>query len=308
MKLIKNNNRLISFVIPARNEEKTIEPLYSQITQETKKLKLDIEIIFVDDGSTDNTYEVINSLSKKDPRIKIVKLRGGFGKSIALKSGFNISQGDVIFTMDADLQDDPHDIPKFINKLNEGYDLVSGWKKVRYDPISKKIPSRLGNFLTRLLTGIPIHDSNCGFKAYKKEVLKNVNLYGELYKYIPVFAHAQNFKLGEVIITHHPRKFGVSKFGIERNIKGILDLLTVVFLTGFVRRPGHFFGGIGFITFLLGFIIGVYITYLRITTGSIQFRQPLLILGMLLMIIGVQLISTGLLAEMITYYMQEKKR
>ncbi|MCX6706163.1 MAG: glycosyltransferase family 2 protein, partial [Candidatus Woesebacteria bacterium] len=257
------------------------------------------EIVIVDDGSKDSTFEEARKIAQKDPKVKVIKLRGWFGKSIALQSGFDNSKGDIIITMDADLQDNPEEIPVFLKKIHEGYDLVSGWKKHRYDPISKKIPSKVGNYLTRILTGIKVHDLNCGFKAYKKEVIKNINLYGELYKFIPLLAGRQNFKVAEIVVKHHPRKYGKSKFGWERNIKGFLDLLTVVFLTGYSRRPGHFFGFFGLLSFTAGFVIGLFITYLRITTGSIQYRQPLLFVGMLLMIIGIQFISTGLVAEMI---------
>lgn len=289
----------ISFIIPAKDEEKTVSILHSQIVSEMKKLKKSFEIIFVDDGSSDGTYKEINKLIKKHKNVKVIKHRGNFGKSIALQNGFNTARGDVVITMDADLQDDPREIPKFINKIDEGYDLVSGWKKKRFDPLTKTIPSKIGNWLTRKLTGVTIHDLNCGFKAYRKRVLSDIHLYGELYKFIPVLVTHQNFKVTEIVVSHKPRKYGKSKFGMERNIKGVLDLITVIFLTGYIRRPGHFFGFWGLMSFFSGFVIGVYITYLRLTTGTIQDRQPLLFLGMLLMIIGVQLISTGLVAEMI---------
>lgn len=289
----------ISFVIPAKDEEKTISPLYGMIAAEMKKLRKSYEIIFIDDGSTDLTFKEMKKVSRKHKNIKVLRHRGNFGKSIALQNGFNASRGEIIITMDADLQDDPKEISKFIKKIEEGYDLVSGWKKRRFDPFTKTIPSKIGNWLTRKLTGIKIHDLNCGFKAYKKRVLRDIHLYGELYKFIPVLVAHQNFKVTEIIVSHKARKYGKSKFGIERNIKGMLDLITVVFLTGYIRRPGHFFGFWGLMSFFAGFIIGLYITYLRITTGGIQYRQPLLFLGMLLMIIGVQLISTGLVAEMI---------
>lgn len=289
----------LSIIIPAKNEEKSIIPLYLEIMTCVKKLAYPYEIIFIDDGSDDKTFEIALSLHKKDQNVKVIKHRGNFGKSIALQSGFDNCHGDIIITMDADLQDDPKEIPNFIQKINEGYDLVSGWKKKRYDPISKTIPSKLGNWLTRILTGVSIHDLNCGFKAYKRKAIEGIKLYGELYKFIPVWVQHQNFKVGEIAIKHRPRKYGKSKFGVERNIKGILDLFTVSFLTGYIRRPGHFFGFWGLVSFFAGFVIGLYITYLRITTGTIQYRQPLLFLGMLLMIIGVQLVSTGLVAEMI---------
>lgn len=291
----------LSFVIPAKNEEGSVEILFQEILLSVKNLKT-FEIIFIDDGSTDNTFKVLKKLSKKDKRVRVISLRGNFGKSTALQVGFNCARGDIIFTMDADLQDNPREIPNFLKKIDSGYDLVSGWKRQRHDPqVQKVIPSRIINFLTRFLTGVPIHDTNCGFKAYRRIVVENLNLYGELYRFIPIIAHRQNFKVGEVEVLHRQRRHGKTKYGWGRGIKGILDLLTIIFLTGFIRRPGHFFGTLGIGSFSLGFLIGIYIAYLRITTGSTQARHPLLFLGMLLMIIGVQLISTGLLAEMIVY-------
>ncbi len=295
----------VSFVIPAKNEEGSVELLYKKILEVMTQIHKTFEIIFVDDGSTDFTLQKLKLLHRKDQRVKIICLRGNFGKSIALQAGFELAQGKIIFTLDADLQDNPKEIPVFLEKLEKGYDLVSGWKKKRYDPLTKVIPSRIFNFATSFLTGIKVHDTNCGFKAYKREVIENLNLYGELYRFIPVFAAKQNFKVGEIIVAHQARRFGKTKFGWERNIKGLLDLITVVFLTGYLRRPGHFFGVLGLLSFFFGFIIGLYIAYLRFTTGSIQYRNPLLFLGILLMIIGVQLISTGLLAEMVTNFNQK---
>lgn len=294
----------LSFVIPVRNEEDSLETLYGQIVKVVERLGKTFEIVFVDDGSTDTSFQILKNLHEKDKRVKVIKLRGGFGKSIALSSGFERATGEIIITMDADLQDDPNEIPKFLKKMSEGYDLVNGWKKVRHDPLSKTVPSKLGNFATRTLTGITIHDLNCGFKAYRREVVANLDLYGELYKYIPVLAEKQKFKVAEVIVSHKPRRFGKSKFGWSRNIKGFLDMLTVVFLTGYLRRPAHFFGTLGIISFFFGFLIGLYITYLRVTTGTIQYRQPLLFLGVLLMIVGIQLITSGLLGEMIVSFNQ----
>lgn len=293
--------QFLSFVIPIRDEEESLKQLVSEIKAASKNVAKRYEILFVDDGSVDKSFKVIKSLKKVHIQIKCLRLRGNFGKSSAFMAGFKHAKGDIIFTLDGDLQDNPKEIPKFLNEINSGFDLVSGWKKKRYDPITKTIPSKLGNAVTRIFTGVKIHDLNCGFKAYKKEVVKNLNLYGELYKFIPIIASKQNFKLTEVIVEHRARIHGKSKFGWERNIKGIMDLITIIFLTGFVRRPGHFFGSIGFVIFTPGFLIGLYITYLRITTGTIDYRFPLLFLGALLMMVGIQLISTGLLAEMITF-------
>ncbi len=289
----------LSFVIPAKDEEGSVGPLYKEISEVMKKIKLPYQIIFVDDGSQDKTFQNLKKIKKQDRRVKVVRLRGNFGKSIALQTGFDEARGDIIFTLDADLQDNPREIGRFLKKISEGYDLVSGWKKVRHDPsLSKVLPSRILNSLTRYLTKVPIHDTNCGFKAYKKEVVKNLNLYGELYRFIPIIASKQNYLVGEIIVDHRPRKYGKTKYGWTRGVKGILDLLTIVFITGYMKRPGHFFGTLGLSSFTIGFLVGLYITYLRVTTGGIASHQPLLIFGLLLMIVGVQLISTGLLAEM----------
>ncbi len=296
----------LSFVIPVKDEQASIQILFNQIKAEMTRLGKSFEVIFVDDGSTDQTFQLLTKLHSRHKQIKAIKLRGNFGKSIALQVGFDSSLAEIIFTMDGDLQDDPAEIRHFLDKLNEGFDLVSGWKKIRHDPsIAKVIPSRIVNYLTRRLTGIKIHDTNCGFKAYRREVLSNLNLYGELYRFIPVIAEKQRFLVSEIIIHHRPRLYGQTKFGWGRGIKGLLDLLTIVFLTGYLRRPGHFFGTLGLISFIIGFIIGIYITYIRLTTGTIQYRQPLLFLGMLLMIIGIQLVSTGLLAEMLIHTKQK---
>ncbi len=288
-----------SFVIPVKNESESLPLLYKNLTSEIKKLRKVYEIIFIDDGSTDNSFEVLKTLRKKSKNIKIIRLRGNWGKSVGLQTGFDIAKGEIIFTMDADLQDDPREIPKFIKKINEGYDLVTGWKKERHDPLSKTIPSKVVNFLVRSMAGLKIHDTNCGFKAYKSEVVKTLNLYGDLYRFIPIFAHRANYKVAEIPINHNPRKYGKSKYGWKRFVSGWLDLLTVFFLIRYLKRPGHFFGFFGIAFFGVGFIIGLYITYLRITTGSIQYRHPFLFLGILLIIVGIQLITTGLLAEMI---------
>ncbi|MEK7188744.1 MAG: glycosyltransferase family 2 protein, partial [Patescibacteria group bacterium] len=266
---------MISLVIPAKNEEESVKILYQKIVSVMRRVRTPFEIIFIDDGSTDETFARIRELHDMDRRVKVIKLRGWCGKSIALQAGFEHAKGEVIFTMDADLQDNPEEIPLFLTKLDEGFDLVSGWKKKRHDPLSKTFPSKIGNRLVRFLTGIKIHDLNCGFKVYRREVVESLNLYGELYKYIPVLVEKQNFRVGEIVVSHTPRKFGRSKFGWQRNIKGFLDMLTIIFITGYLNRPAHFFGTFGIVSFSSGVVIGVYITYLRITTGSIQYRHPL---------------------------------
>jgi len=292
----------ISIVIPVKNEEKSLEILYREILKVLKPLRKSFEIIFIDDGSTDNSAEVIRKISKKDKAVTLIQFRGNFGKSEALAAGFKKAKGGIIITLDADLQDDPAEIPKLLEKINQGYDLVVGWKKKRKDPLSKVLPSRIWNFMTATLSGIKLHDFNCGLKAYKAEAAKSLILYGELYRLIPILAAEKRFKITEIPVHHRPRRFGKSKFGWERFIKGFLDMITVVFLTKFIRRPAHFFGSFGIGLFSIGFVIGLYITYLRVTTGSIQNRHPLLLLGILLMVIGIQLFSTGLLAEMIVYF------
>lgn len=297
----------LSVVVPAKDEEQNVELLYQKILSTIRKTRQTYEIIFVDDGSTDKTYERLTQITKKDKNVRVIRLRGNFGKSIALSAGFEKALGEIIITLDADLQDNPLEIPRFIEKLNQGYDLVTGWKKRRHDPITKVLPSRiLNNILIPILTGVKLHDNNCGFKAYKKEVVKNLCLYGELYRYIPIFATKENFKVCEIEVEHREREHGKSKFGWERNLKGFLDLITVTFLTGYLTRPGHFFGGLGMISSFIGLTIGAYISFLRITTGTIQYRYPLLFLSILLIIVGVQMITTGLVAEMIVSFNQSK--
>jgi glycosyltransferase involved in cell wall biosynthesis len=295
----------ISLIIPAMNESQSLEQLTREIVSTMKALSASYEILFIDDGSTDKTLEKLKKLRAKNKKIKIVSHRGNWGKAVALQNGFTFATGDIVITLDADLQDNPHEIPKLLKKLDQGYDLVSGWKKTRHDPLEKVIPSRIFNTLVRILTGLQIHDINCGFKAYRREVLNDMRIYGELYRFIPVLAHKANFKVTEVPVEHRARVHGKSKYGLERHIKGFLDLITIVFLTGYGSRPGHFFGTFGIASFSGGFLIGLYITYLRLTTGTIQDRHPLLFLGILLMIVGIQLATTGLLSEMIVSFNQK---
>lgn len=291
----------ISIVIPVKDEEKSLPILYQEILRAVKPLKKSFEIIFVDDGSRDGSAEILRKLSKGGKSVVFIQFRGNFGKSEALSSGFNQAKGKIIITMDADLQDDPAEIPKLLHKLNQGYDLVCGWKKKRLDPITKVLPSRIWNFMTATLSGIKLHDFNCGLKVYKKEVAKSLVLYGELYRLIPILAAEKKFKITEIPINHRQRKYGQSKFGADRFIKGFLDMITVIFLTKFIRRPAHFFGSLGIIFGFAGSLIGLYITYLRLTFGNIQGRHPLLLLGILLIVVGVQFFLTGLLAEMLLF-------
>lgn len=291
-----------SFVIPVKDEEQTIAELFDRIrtvvlsSPQCKKY----EVIFIDDGSVDKSWETIRTLSEAHPdHIRALRLRKNFGKSCALAVGFKISRGDIVFTLDADLQDVPEEIPKFINKLEEGYDIISGWKIDRQDPISKTLPSRFFNKMTALITGIDIHDFNCGFKAYKKELLDNISIYGELHRYIPVLAHDMGYKIGEVAVKHNKRQHGHSKFGWERYVRGFVDLLTVIATTRYLKKPGHLFGGVGLLFGFAGVGILSYLSVLWFFGAPIGMR-PLFFLGVLLMILAIQLVSLGILAELIT--------
>jgi glycosyltransferase involved in cell wall biosynthesis len=293
------NKKEISIVIPAYNEAGSLPLLYSEITAVMKNITGDYEIIIVNDGSDDRTQEIIEKLFQDDEdHIKGIQFRSNFGKAAALKVGFNEARGKIIFTMDADLQDDPKEIPNFIAKIDEGYDLVSGWKQNRKDSFIKNSSSKFFNFVTSLFSKVQLHDFNCGFKTYKSEAAKSLDLYGQLHRYIPVMASNQGYKIAEIPIHHRKRKYGKSKYGPVRFLNGFLDLLTVLVLTKYFKRPAHFFGGLGVLALGAGFIIGSYITYLRFAYGDIQGRLPLFIAGILLIMVGVQLISLGLIGEM----------
>ncbi|HNE84677.1 MAG TPA: glycosyltransferase family 2 protein, partial [bacterium] len=255
-------NYSISVVIPLFNEEESLPELTEKIHTVASRMGVVYEIIFVDDGSTDNSYTVIQKLKQQYAAVKALRFRKNFGKSTALSEGFKMATGTYVITMDADLQDDPEEIPHLVNKLQEGNDLVSGWKKVRHDPISKTIPSRFFNYVTRVMSGIRLHDFNCGLKAYRREVVKDVNLYGELHRYIPVLTKWEGYRrITEIVVHHHPRKYGQSKFGLSRFLKGFLDLITVVFLTRYVKRPLHFFGFFGSLSLLAGLGICGYLSF-----------------------------------------------
>ncbi len=289
----------ISIVIPLLNEEESLNELYKRISQVTSENNLSFEICFVDDGSTDNSLGVLKNLQKDNKNIKILSFRKNYGKSAALSEGFKLASGDNIITMDADLQDDPAEIPNLIKKLDDGFDMVSGWKKKRHDPISKTLPSKFFNFTTAMLTGIKIHDFNCGLKAYRSEVIKEIPVYGELHRYLPVLAHWRGFRVGEIIVQHHSRKYGVTKFGWRRLFHGFFDLLTVLFITRYRQKPLHLFGTVGLISVTFGFAILLYLSILWFQGYGIGDR-PLLFLGILLMIVGMQSFSLGLIGEMIT--------
>ncbi|MDP8220611.1 MAG: glycosyltransferase family 2 protein [Candidatus Stygibacter frigidus] len=287
----------LSFVIPAYNEEESIVQLYEEIIGNRGKHQY--EIIFIEDGSTDGTFEVMKELAGKDANVKVVKFRKNLGKAAALQSGFNIASGDVIFTMDADLQDDPKEIPHFLEKLAEGNDLVTGWKKKRHDPLSKRLPSKFFNFITSQSFGLKLHDYNCGFKAYRAEVIKELDIYGEMHRYIPALAHSKGFKVAEIVVEHRSRKFGNSKYGWERYLRGFLDLLTVKLLTHYSRSPLYLFGNIGASISFLGFLIALYLSVLKIFYAQALSNRPLLFLAILLIMVGLQFFSLGLLSELI---------
>jgi len=294
------NGVKISVVVPLFNEEESLVELYEQLSKAVCSLEKPIEFLFVDDGSTDGSMQVLTELHKKDPQVRVVQFRRNYGKSAALGLGFKEARGELIVTLDADLQDEPHEIPKLVKKLEEGFDLVSGWKKIRNDPFIKKNTSKLFNFVTRKMTGLRIHDMNCGLKVYRREVTDTVNVYGQLHRFLPVLAQWQGFKVGEVVVKHNPRKYGKTKFGASRFIAGFLDLVTVLFITRYTKRPLHLFGLIGLSSFIVGVGISGYLAVERLFLGQYLSDRPLLFLGILAIVVGVQFVSIGLLGEMIT--------
>jgi glycosyltransferase involved in cell wall biosynthesis len=298
------NTIQISVVISLLNEQDSLKELMEWIHKVMDENKFSYEVIFVDDGSTDNSWQIITELSQQYEQVKAIKFRRNYGKSAGLYKGFEKAQGDVVITMDADLQDSPDEIPELYRMITkEGYDLVSGWKKKRYDPVlTKNLPSKLYNATVRMMTGIKLHDFNCGLKAYRKQVVKSVEVYGEMHRYIPVLAKWAGFKkIGEKVVLHQERKYGVSKFGIERFIRGPLDLLSVMFMSRFSKRPMHFFGSMGTICFLIGFVILIYLSYMKLVELQYNMTQrPLFYLGIVCLILGVQLFLAGFLAEMIS--------
>lgn len=290
----------VSIVIPLLNEEESLEELYSRIVANIPS-NYSYEILFIDDGSTDQSWARINQLSEKDDKVHGVRFRRNYGKSAALQKGFELAQGDYIITMDADLQDDPAEIPVLLSRLEDGLDLVSGWKKVRYDPVTKTLPSRFFNAVTRWVSGIQLHDFNCGLKGYRREVVKDVYVYGEMHRYVPLLAFWQGYRnIGEQVVTHHPRKHGKTKFGLSRFINGFLDLVSIVFIHKYLQRPMHFFGGLGTLLILIGSTITAYLIIARLFFNEYLSGRPLFFLAIFLVVLGVQLFSTGLLAEMIT--------
>ncbi|MDR2962906.1 MAG: glycosyltransferase family 2 protein [Bacteroidales bacterium] len=294
----------ISVVIPLLNEEESIPELSAWIERVMIAHGFSYEIILIDDGSSDNSWQKIEECAAKNPNIRAIKFQRNYGKSGGLYKGFEAAQGDVVITMDADLQDSPEEIPELYRMITQdGYDMVSGWKKKRYDPVlTKNMPSKLYNATVRLLTGIHLHDFNCGLKAYKRQVIKSVEVYGEMHRYMPVLAKWAGFKkIGEKVVQHQERKYGTSKFGVERFIRGPLDLLSVLFIAKFSKRPMHLFGGLGVLCFVAGAIILAYLSYAKLALHVYNMTQrPLFFLGIICLLVGCQLFLTGFLAELIS--------
>jgi dolichol-phosphate mannosyltransferase len=299
---------MISVVVPVYNEKDSLALLHREIAEVARTANLDVELLLVDDGSTDSSWEVITELARHDKRAHGLRFRRNFGKAAALSAGFRFAHGDLIVTLDADLQDDPREIPRFLSALAEGLDVVSGWKRTRHDPWHKVWPSRVFNFLISRVTGVRLHDHNCGMKCYRAQLFREIRLYGELHRFIPVLAAARGYRVGEIEINHRARRYGRSKYGVSRFIKGFLDLLTVKFLTGFGQRPQHLLGGIGLVSFLLGTLGLAYlaVTWLVRLWDETAFlplhERPLLIYSVAAQLLGGQMMSIGFLAELITAY------
>ncbi|MDC0881613.1 glycosyltransferase family 2 protein [Candidatus Marinimicrobia bacterium] len=297
----------ISVVIPVFNEEDSIKELYGQISTALKNQKK-YEIIFINDGSSDKSEKAIIDLSNEDKRVKLISFYRNFGKSAALSEGFKYASGEIIITMDADLQDDPNEISNLINKLDEGYDLVSGWKQKRYDPWTKTFPSKIFNFVTRILTGVYIHDFNCGLKAYRSSVIKSIEVFGGRHRYIPALAGQMNFSVSEIVVNHRPRIYGETKYGGSRIFHGFFDLLTILFLNKYTQQPLHFFGSIGLVTFTSGFFVELMVIYYKfVLLEPFSKHIALLLLGVILIIIGIQFFSIGLLGEIIARFSQGRE-
>ena len=297
----------ISVVIPVFNEQESIKELYMQISAALKNQKK-YEIIFINDGSSDKSEKAIIDLSNEDKRVKLISFYRNFGKSAALSEGFKYASGEIIITMDADLQDDPNEISNLINKLDEGYDLVSGWKQKRYDPWTKTFPSKIFNFVTRVLTGVKIHDFNCGLKAYRSSVIKSIEVFGGRHRYIPALAGQMNFSVSEIVVNHRPRIYGETKYGGSRIFHGFFDLLTILFLNKYTQQPLHFFGSIGLATVTAGFFVELMVIYYKfVLLEPFSKHIALLLLGVILIIIGIQFFSIGLLGEIIARFSQGKE-
>lgn len=299
-----NNDYVVSVVIPLFNESQSVNDLYEELKAVLDSGVAEYEIIFVNDGSSDESQGVLEKIAENDRErhVRVVELKRNFGKATALSVGFSLAKGDVIVTMDADLQDDPKEIPRFLEKLAEGYDVVSGWKRDRKDSFIKNKTSKIYNYFTTLFGGVELHDHNCGFKAYRKEAVDGLELYGQLHRFIPVLVAANGYtRITEIDVNHRKRTFGKTKYGFNRFLHGFLDLLTVFFITRYKSKPLHFFGSIGLVFFGLGLVAALYLSYLRLVEDAVIGNRPLLFLSVLLMVVGVQMATTGLISEQITH-------
>lgn len=290
----------LSVIIPLYNERESLTELYEKLAAVIDRLGMSAEMIFVDDGSTDGSFDVLKAFHEQDARVAVLQFRRNYGKSAALSEGFYRARGRYVVTMDADLQDDPEEIPELIAKIEEGYDLISGWKKERFDPFIKRVSSKVFNIVTGWVTGVRLHDMNCGLKIYRNEVVQSIKVYGQRHRFLPVLAAQHGFRIGEKVVRHHPRKYGTTKFGPSRFMLGFLDLITLAFLTRYVRRPLHLFGGVGLLCFVSGFCLSAFLAYQRVFQKVYLTNRPLLFLGITLIIVGIQFISIGLLGEMIS--------
>ena len=296
---------MISVVVPLLNEEHSLELLYREIAEALESGNEPWEIVFVDDGSTDGSRDVLTRLNAETTNVVVVHLRRNFGKAAALQAGFLEARGDIVVKIDADLQDYPAEIPQLLAKLDEGFDLVSGWKARRNDPVLRRLFSRMFNWATAVVSGVRLHDVNCGLKAYRAEVLQGLRLYGELHRFIPILAAYRGFRVGELPVNHRPRQHGRSRYGPERYLRGFFDLLSVTFMGRYRHRPLHLFGGVGVLMGAIGFVILLYLTMLKLWGNGIGTR-PLLTLGVLLVVVGIQFVSLGLISELVTSQHEER--
>ncbi|WP_333783944.1 glycosyltransferase family 2 protein [Thermocrinis sp.] len=299
---------MLSVVIPAYNEEENVPILYEKLKKVLDSLGEDYEVIFVDDGSTDSTFDILKKLATKDKKVKVLRFKRNYGQTAALSAGFEHAKGEVIITLDADLQNDPEDIPTLLEKLKEGYHIVSGWRKDRKDPfLSRKLPSMIANWLISKITGVHLHDYGCTLKAYKAEVVKDLELFGDMHRFLPALTKRKGAKITEVPVRHHPRIYGRSKYGIGRTVRVLLDIMLVKFLNEYINKPLYMFGSIGFFLLIAGLVALLYLLFLKIFLEESIGGRPLLILSVLSILAGVQLISTGLIAELlIRIYYQTK--
>ena len=298
----------ISVVIPAFNEEGNVKELFTELKGVLDSLKKSYEVLFIDDGSSDGTFAVLKGLAAKEKCLKVVKLRKNFGQTASLAIGFKQAQGEVVVVMDADMQNDPHDIPALVTQLSKGFDVVSGWRKKRKDSFGKKSFSLFANLFRRMITTETIHDSGCSLKVYKKAALRNLRLYGEMHRFIPLLLSWKGFKIGELEVHHRARKSGKTKYGVIRVMKGFLDLLTIKFWVQYSNKPMHLFGGLGIVSFLLGIITGLYLVYGKLVLGLTLSNRPLLLLAILLIVLGVQLFALGLLADILVKMYFERQK